>query len=222
MSSVTNNFMNCRPLCTRKLQPMKSGTIVQSRAQVLIGSRLPRDCRSTFLSSFSSTYGPFLSDRLMPLLASTGQKFYKNQPFSAIKTPRNRCAHPGACNGSLILGVVRAGTAAANDRLVRRLPLLTRLAALGQNARRSARVPAAGGAAFAAAHRVADRVLRRAAVVRLAAHPALAARLAQGDVHVIGVADDADGRPAIHVHAAHFARRQRHLRPAPFAARSAA
>src|SRR5262245_8042159 len=92
MSSVTNNFMNCRPLCTKKLQPMKSGTIVQSRAHVLIGSRLPRDCRSTFLSSFSSTYGPFLSDRLMPFLAVTGEEFYKNQlfwPCPTTKAPRN-------------------------------------------------------------------------------------------------------------------------------------
>src|SRR5713226_1667622 len=31
MSSVTNSLMNCRPLWTRKLWPMKSGTIVQSR-----------------------------------------------------------------------------------------------------------------------------------------------------------------------------------------------
>src|SRR5262249_8306044 len=39
MSSVTNSFINCRPLCTRNVCPIKSGTTVQSRDQVLIGSR---------------------------------------------------------------------------------------------------------------------------------------------------------------------------------------
>src|ERR1700736_3558888 len=78
---------------------------------------------------------------------------------------------------------------------------------------------AAGGAPFAAAHRVADGVHRRAAVVRLAAHVALAARLAQADVPVLGVADAADRRPALRRHAAHFAGRQRDLRPLALAGR---
>src|SRR5205807_3910210 len=105
----------------------------------------------------------------------------------------------------------------ADDRRVRRLALLPRLAALGQHARRAARVPAAGGAPLAAAHRVADRVHRRAAVVRLAAHVALAAGLAEADVHVLGVADDADGGPALGADAAHLTGRQRDLRPFAFA-----
>src|SRR5262249_54446067 len=51
MSSVTNTFVNCLPLCTRNVTPMKSGTIVQSRAQVLIGSRLPVRCPFSTLAS---------------------------------------------------------------------------------------------------------------------------------------------------------------------------
>src|SRR5688500_12945337 len=84
------------------------------------------------------------------------------------------------------------GLAPPDDRGVARLALVARLAALGQHAGRAARVPAAGGAALTAAHRVIDRVHRRAAVVRLAAHVPLAAGLAQRDVHVFGVADRAD------------------------------
>src|SRR5205823_7855497 len=107
----------------------------------------------------------------------------------------------------------RAGPTAADDRGVRRFPLTPGLAALGRDARRRARVPAAGGAAFAAAHRVADRVHRHAAVVRLAALPALAPGLAQADVHVVGVADGPQGRPAVAADAADYAGRQRALRP---------
>src|SRR6266568_3088618 len=103
--------------------------------------------------------------------------------------------------------------ALANDRGVRRLALPPRFAALGQDAGRAARVTATLAAAFAAAHWVADRVLRRAAVMRLAALPALPPGLAQADVHVVGIADGADRRPALGIDAAHFAGRQRDLGP---------
>src|SRR5436190_21964715 len=63
MSSVTNSRMCCLPLWTRNVAPTNSGTIVQSRAQVLIGSRVPT--RSTFANSRTSTYGPFFRERLM-------------------------------------------------------------------------------------------------------------------------------------------------------------
>ena len=58
--------MNCRPLWITKFLPMNSGTIVQSRAQVLIGSRLlvPLAC-STFSSSRSIDVRAFFSERLM-------------------------------------------------------------------------------------------------------------------------------------------------------------
>src|SRR5439155_19138098 len=49
-----------------KVWPMKSGTTVQSRAQVLIGSRRPRSSmRSTRVNKRGSTYGPFFNDRLI-------------------------------------------------------------------------------------------------------------------------------------------------------------
>src|SRR5262249_38299429 len=102
------------------------------------------------------------------------------------------------------------------DRLVRRLAALAGLAALRQHAGRTARMAAALAAALAAAHRMIDRVLRRAAIVRLAAHPAATAGLAEPNVHVVRVADHADRRPAIGAHAADLARRQRDLRPVSF------
>src|SRR5260370_26767570 len=108
-------------------------------------------------------------------------------------------------------------TAGANDRGVGRLSLLAGFAAVGQHASRTARVTTALAPAFAAAHRVIDGILRRAAVVRLAALPALAAGLAQADVHVLRVADGADRRPALGADAPHLAGRQRDLRPFAFA-----
>src|SRR5262249_9299229 len=66
MSSVTYSFMNCRPLWIRKVWPTNSGTMVQSRAHGLIGTRsLARSFFSPFARSRSSKYGPFLDDRLM-------------------------------------------------------------------------------------------------------------------------------------------------------------
>src|SRR5215475_10138398 len=46
---------------------------------------------------------------------------------------------------------------------------------------------AARGAAFAAAERMIDRIHRNTAIVRHATQPALAAGLAERDVHVIGI-----------------------------------
>src|SRR3954454_14767872 len=109
-----------------------------------------------------------------------------------------------------------AGLAPPDDRRVARLALVARLAALGEHATRAARVPPARGAALAAAHRVIDRVHRRAAVVRLAAHVPLAAGLAERHVHVLGVADDADGTAALAADAADLAGGQRELRPLAF------
>src|SRR5438105_2614490 len=101
---------------------------------------------------------------------------------------------------------MRARPTAPNDRTVGRLPLLAGLATLGEDARGTARVPTASGTTFTATHRMADGVHRGAAIVRLAAHPAFAARFSQTDVHVIRVADGADCRPAIGTEAANFAR----------------
>src|SRR5262245_28077771 len=70
--------------------------------------------------------------------------------------------------------------------------VLAGLLALGREAPRRHRMAAAGGAAFTAAMRVVDRVHSHAAVVRHAAHPALAASLADRDVHLVGVRYGAD------------------------------
>src|SRR4051812_42592155 len=64
------------------------------------------------------------------------------------------------------------------------------------------------GGALAAAVRVVDGVHGRAARLRAHAHVALAAGLAHLDVLVIGVADRADGRPALVADHAHLARGQ--------------
>src|SRR6478672_10769337 len=88
-----------------------------------------------------------------------------------------------------------ARVAARHDEFLRRL-VVAGLLALGGEAPWGDRMAAARGAAFAAAMGVIDRVHRDAAVVRHAAHPALAAGLADRDVHVIGVRHRADGRHA--------------------------
>src|SRR3954464_12733350 len=93
-------------------------------------------------------------------------------------------------------GVPRARPPPPDDRRRARLPLLPGLPALGQLAGRRARVPPALAPPLAPAHRVADRVLGDAPLVRLFAHPPLAAGLPQADVHVVGVRDRPDARPA--------------------------
>ena len=121
-----------------------------------------------------------------------------DQPRSQLRGAGGSPAFPrrrAACSTRSLLCVMRSGPAAANDRRIRRFAFLPRLAAFRQDARGSARIPSAGGAAFAAAHRMAHRILRRAALMRLATHPPLAPGLAQADVHVVRVAQAADRRP---------------------------
>ena len=72
------------------------------------------------------------------------------------------------------------------------------------------------GFALAAAVRVIHRVHRDAAIVRHLAHPALASGLAERYVFVLDVAHLADGRHALHRHAADFARGQLQQRDAAF------
>src|SRR5258707_802645 len=59
---------------------------------------------------------------------------------------------------------------------------------------------AARGATLAAAMRMIDRIHRHAAIVRLPALPAIAAGLADRDVHVVGVRNRADGGEAASMH----------------------
>src|SRR5262249_20676916 len=90
-------------------------------------------------------------------------------------------------------------SAPADDHPVGSL-VVARLQPLGELAPRRARMPAAGAATFAAAHRVIDRVHGDAAVVGTAAEPARAPGLADDDVGVLDVADLADGGAAVEVH----------------------
>src|SRR5690242_12258941 len=76
---------------------------------------------------------------------------------------------------------------------------------------RADRVPAAGGLALAAAHRVVDRVHGHAANGGPAALPPVAARLAELDVALLGVADLADRGAAAHVHPPDLAGRHAEL-----------
>src|SRR4051812_38891915 len=84
--------------------------------------------------------------------------------------------------------VMRPRPAPADNGRIRRFPFLAGLAPLGQNTRGTARVPAACRTPFTASHGMTHGVHGGAAVVRLSAHPAFAARLAKADIHVVGIA----------------------------------
>src|SRR5215468_10305469 len=63
--------------------------------------------------------------------------------------------------------------------------ILAGLFALGGKAPRRHWMPSARSAALAAAMRMVDRIHRHAAIVRHAAHPALASSLADRNIHVV-------------------------------------
>src|SRR4051794_41613227 len=96
-----------------------------------------------------------------------------NGPFQTERTM------PGL---SLLLPLVAADENESVGRFVR-----AGLLALGRLAPRGHRMTAARGAAFAAAVRMVHRVHGDAAVMRLAAEPAIATGLADRDIHVIRV-----------------------------------
>src|SRR5882762_6587610 len=104
---------------------------------------------------------------------------------------------------SLLLPLVAADENESVGRLVR-----PRLLALGRLAPWGHRMTAARGAAFAAAVRMVDRVHGDAAVMRLAAEPAVAAGLADRDIHVIRVGHRTDGPGAAAVNQALLTRIQ--------------
>src|SRR5690348_6631955 len=91
MSSVTKTLVCCLPLWTRKVCPTNSGTIVQARFQVLIGSRF-MPIPSTLENSFGSTYGPFLVERL---IAKPPRPLYSlHPPIQNRGVPRSRGGMP--------------------------------------------------------------------------------------------------------------------------------
>src|SRR6185312_12636600 len=105
----------------------------------------------------------------------------------------------------------------ADDELVRRL-VGTGLLALGRLAPRGHRVTTTGGAAFAAAMRVIDRVHGDATVDRLLAEPAIAPGLADRGVGMVVIGHRADRREARAMHAALLARIEAQDRPTLVAA----
>src|ERR1700712_3202229 len=104
---------------------------------------------------------------------------------------------------SLLRPLLAADENESVGRLVR-----PRLLALGRLAPWRHRMTAAGGAAFAAAVRMVHRVHGDAAIVRLAAEPAVAAGLADRDIHVIRIGHSTNGAGAAAVNQALFARVQ--------------
>src|SRR4029079_13516559 len=91
-----------------------------------------------------------------------------------------------------------------DDVAVGLLALLAGAVADRRHAPGRLRVVAQRGGALATAVRVVHRVHGGAARLRAHAHVALAAGLAHGDVLVVGVADDADGRAALGPDLAHL------------------
>src|SRR6476659_9953152 len=104
--------------------------------------------------------------------------------------------------------------APTDDRIVRPL-VVPGLAALRLPAPRRRGMTAARRLAFAAAHRVIDRVHRDSAHVRPSPDPAVAAGLADRHVLVLDVSDLTDGRVALDVHLADLAGGEPNLRVAP-------
>src|SRR5260370_2536666 len=175
--------MNFRPLCTAIVCPTISGVTVERRDQVLMTFLSPpRFMASIFSRSGTSTNGPFLSD--LDIAGSYTPDLKVGPTGLLLRTSLN--------NESVSAFVI------------------PRLVALGRNAPRGHRVPAARGLAFAAAERVVHRVHRDAADVRPLPEPAAPARLADRDVLVIEVADLADRRVALDVDLPDFPGWHRH------------
>src|SRR3954468_17257040 len=98
-----------------------------------------------------------------------------------------------------------AAAAPADDVTVGLLALAARAVPDGRHAPGGLRMVAERRGALAAAVRVVDRIHGRATRLRAHAHVALAAGLADRDVLVVGVADDADGRAALAANQPHLA-----------------
>src|SRR6185312_10667416 len=98
--------------------------------------------------------------------------------------------------------------ATAHDVAVGGLVLLARAVAERRHAPGGDRVTSRSRRSLAASVRVVDRVHRRPAGLRAHAHVALAPRLADLHVLVVGVADDADGRAALGADHPHLTRGQ--------------
>src|SRR5690606_35912131 len=106
---------------------------------------------------------------------------------------------------------------ATDDEGARALALVARLEALGLLTPGADGRATAGRTTLAAPVGVVDGVHRTAALVRLAAEPAVAAGLAEDDVLVLRVADGAHRRVALAVEPAQFTGRHAHGHVGPVA-----
>src|SRR5688500_18567256 len=125
-----------------------------------------------------------------------------------VSNPRC-CAPPQTPQNALDVyglrtNLVLAELAAAEDQFFAAGVGAAGNAALGRDARLADRVTAAVAAAFAAAHRMVDRVHRLGTRVRAVAHVPLPAGLADADVDEVEVGELADRRAAGAADAPHF------------------
>src|SRR5262245_21176450 len=97
MFSVTTTGTNLRPLCTAKVRPTHSGTIVDRRDHVLITLRLfVRTASSTFFRRCVSMNGPFLTERAMILLPYAFLRFTMKRSVRLlfrVLSPLASCPH---------------------------------------------------------------------------------------------------------------------------------
>src|SRR5450432_95765 len=111
---------------------------------------------------------------------------------------------------------MRAELSATQDQFFASLARAAGDAALAWHAGLAARMSAAVGATFAAAHRMVDRVHRLGARVRPNAAMTRAPGFAKADVDIIEIAELADRRAAFALHAAHFTAGENDHRPFAF------
>src|SRR5512139_3849954 len=89
--------MNLFPLCTASVWPTNSGEIVERRAHVLITRfSFARFIASSRWSSFATTYGPFLTERLISLLAPSRYPCLRRRTIIASESFRLRVFLPFA------------------------------------------------------------------------------------------------------------------------------
>src|ERR1700722_1979136 len=142
---------------------------------------------------------------LVPFSFCTSTFFIR---WSSTKGPFFRLRGISGCSLPLVLA------AAAADQPVTGLVLMA--GAAFRLTPRANRVATTGGLALATTVRVVDRVHGHATHRRALALPAVAARLAELDVAVLGVADLADGRAALDGHPANFTGRHAERRVRAF------
>src|SRR5215217_373507 len=165
-------------------------------------------------------------DVLLTVVDAEGEADELRQDRGAAAPDLDHLVAAGAARGLCLLEKVAVDERPLPDRTCHVAPLLllavvparhdefvgplvrAGLRALGRLAPRGHRVAPARGAAFAAAMRVVDRVHGDAAIVRALAEPAVAAGLADRDVHVVRVRHRADGAEALAVDLALLARVQ--------------